>query len=614
MKVDFSGYVTKNNVKCTDGRTIQNGAFRHNDGQVVPLVWHHLHDDPENVLGKVYLEHRDDGVYGYGVFNNTSKAQTAKELVRHGDINSMSIHANKLVERNGDVFHGDIIEVSLVMKGANEGAKIENVSLSHADGTYTDLEDEAVITHAGYVDNFGTEDLHIDIYDEGGNIMYDPNDPYILHADDEMEDDDETVEEVFNSLTEKQKNVVYALIGAAISEQKESKKELKQSDEGGNFMKTNAFEKQGAYVSGGTLTHEDIQKVAQATFDECRNNQTNFKTALMHAAATYGIENIEILFPDAKNITNRPEFVKRQTEWVSTVLNGTKHTPFSRIKTQFADITADEARARGYLKGNKKIEEVFPVMQRVTTPQTIYKKQKLDRDDIIDITDFDVVAWLRAEMRVMLDEEIARAILIGDGRLVTSQDKIKEENIRPIWTDSDFYSHKLQLSTSATLDDLADAFIKSRLYYEGSGTPVAFMAPETVTDLMLQRNPQTKERLYKTETELRDAMRVSRIIEVPLFRDQVRAAAQTSTYEDNGAEPTAATKNYALKAIIVNLSDYTVGADKGGQVAMFDDFDIDYNQYKYLIETRISGCLTGYKSAVVIEQETATSATRARAR
>lgn len=590
MKVDFSGYVTKNDIKCTDGRTIRKGAFKDNDGMKVPLVWMHCQNDPTNVIGSVFLEHRDDGVYGYGVFNNNEKAIATKELVRHGDIDSMSIHANKLVERNGEVFHGDIIEVSLVTRGANSGAKIENVSISHGDGTYTDLDDEAVVHYAGDIDNFGDEDLHIDLYHADGSRVED--DEGVEHAD--GEDDGETVEDIFNTLTEKQKNAVYAIVGAAVADNtpdEESNNTVKHSDEGGNDMRQRAFEKQGPVTNDGELIHADtIEKVAKATFDDCVNNKTSFKDALKHAAEEYGITNIELLFPDAKTITNKPEFVKRRTEWVSKVMTGTKHTPFSRIKSVFADITADEARARGYLKGGKKIEEVFPVMSRTTTPQTVYKKQKLDRDDIIDITDFDVVAWLRAEMRIMLEEEIARAILIGDGRLVTSPDKIKEEHIRPIWTDDDFYSYKLQLAAAdaSNLDKLADAFIRSRLYYEGSGRPVTFMAPETVTDLMLQRDNDGK-RLYKTEQELADALRVSGIIEVPLFYNQIRT-------DTKG-------KKWALKAITVNLSDYTVGADRGGEITNFDDFDIDYNQYKYMCETRISGALTGHHCAIVIEAE-----------
>lgn len=604
MKVDFSGFVTKNDIKCTDGRTIKNGAFKHCDGMVVPMVWQHCTNDPGNILGKVYLEHREgEGVYGYGVFNNTEKAKTVKELVRHGDIDSMSIHANKLVERNGEVYHGDIIEVSLVTRGANSGAKIENVSISHGDGTYTDLDDEAVVHRIGDIDNFGDEDLHIDMYHSDGTPVDDPEDPYLEHED-EDEEDDETIEEVFNAMTDKQKNVVYALIGAAVADAKpdaETKNETKHSDdEGGNEeMRTNAFENQGR-VKTDELTHADLvangtyENVAKATFDEVFNRNIKFRDALKHAAATYGISNIELLFPDAKSLTNVPELVKRRTEWVSTVMSGTRHVPFSRIKSVFADITAEEARARGYIKGAQKIEEVFPVMSRTTTPQTIYKKQKLDRDDILDITDFDVVAWLRAEMRIMLEEEIARAILIGDGRLVTSPDKIKEDHVRPIWTDDPFYSLKMQIPASKAEDYsyLADTFVRARKKYEGRGTPVAFMAPETVTEMMLLRN-NNGDRMYKTEAELRDALRVSGIVEVPLFYGQTRTDATT-------------TKKYALNAIIVNLADYTVGADKGGEVTTFNDFDIDYNQEKYLIETRISGALTAYHSAIVIETEVST--------
>lgn len=602
MKVDFSGYATKAGLKCTDGRTIMKDAFKDCDGNAVPLVWQHLSNDPEMVIGKAYLEHRNDGMYCYGIFNNNPKALATKELLRHGDVDSMSIHANHLVERNGNVYHGEIKEVSLVMAGANPGAKIEHVTLMHSDGFSEELDDEAVIHHSGEVDNFGNEDLHIDFYHADGSIVDDPDDPYIEHADEEDANDDpdensgKTIEEIVNSMNAEQKQALYALVGAAKASEKN---EAKQSDEGGTKMKTNVFENQG--TQDKVLTHSDIvasgiyEKIARATFDDCNTNKTNFKDALKHAAATYGIENIEILFPDAKTVADRPEFVKRRTEWVSTVMSGTKHTPFSRIKSIFADITADEARARGYLKGNKKIEEVFPVMSRITTPQTVYKKQKLDRDDIIDITDFDVVAWLRAEMRIMLEEELARAILIGDGRLVTSPDKIKEDNIRPIWTDDPFYSYKLQIPTADAndLNKLADAFISSRNHYEGAGNPVAFMAPETVTDLLLQRDNDGK-RMYKTVQELADGLRVTKIIEVPLFYNKVRTDSTTS-------------KKYALNAIIVNLSDYTVGADKGGQVSMFDDFDIDYNQYKYLIETRISGALTAYHSAIVIETETTAS-------
>lgn len=614
MKVDFAGYVTKANVKCTDGRTIMPDAFKHNDGNVVPMAWQHLSNDPEDILGKMYLEHREDGIYGYGVFNNGRKAQAAKELLRHGDIDSMSIHANHLVERNGNVMHGDIKEVSLVLAGANPGAKIESVTLVHGDGFREEIEDEAVIHYIGEVDNFTGEGLHIDMYHADGELVEDPDDPYeeeLEHADDtkdDDEDDEETVEEVFNTLTDKQKNVVYALIGAAIEDVKaegssnrksndepKTTREIKQSDEGGIEMRTNPFEKQGPVEN--TLSHADIENVAKATFEEVTGRGVKFRDALKHAAATYGIDNIEVLFPDAKAISNTPELVKRRSEWVSTILNGTRHVPFSRVKSLFADITEDEARARGYVKGNQKIEEVFPVMTRTTTPQTIYKKQKLDRDDILDITDFDVVAWLRAEMRIMLDEEIARAVLIGDGRLVTSPDKIKEEHIRPIWTDDPFYSYKMQIPSAKANDYvyLTDTFVRARSKYEGTGTPVAFVSPETLTEMLLSRN-NNGERLYKTEAELRDTLRVSALIEVPLLYNQVRT-------DDKG-------KKWALNAVIVNLADYTIGADKGGEVTNFSDFDIDYNQEKYLIETRISGALVKYHGAVVIETETSGASTQ----
>lgn len=597
MNVDFSGYVTKNDVTCSDGRKIRKDAFQHNDGNVVPLVWQHLYNDPDMIIGKIFLENRDDGVYGYGTLNHTDKAETMRKLLEHGDITSMSIHANKLVERNGEVFHGDIKEVSLVVAGANPEAVIEHVTLHHSDGMETELDDEAVIHHSGIIDSFDGDGQVIDIYNQDGTLQH------ADEEDDEDESDGETVAEIFDTLTDKQKNVVYAMIGAAVEDASSSKttnsESMKQTDidEGGKEMKTTRpFETNGKVEKKGELTHSELENLAKDVFTDCQTNKTSFKDALMHAAASYGIENVELLFPDAQAVTNAPEFVKRRTEWVSTVLSGTKHSPFSRIKSLFADITADEARARGYVKGNQKIEEVFPVMSRTTTPQTIYKKQKLDRDDIIDITSFDVVAWLRAEMRVMLDEEIARAILVGDGRLVTSTDKIKEEHIRPIWTDDNFYAYHMELAKGATLDDLADSFVRVRNHYEGSGRPVTFMSPETVTDLMLQRDKDGR-RLYKTEAELADALRVSKIIEVPIF------SGLTRKYTPSGGSE----KTVKLNAIVVNLADYTIGADKGGQVSMFDDFDIDYNQYKYLIETRISGALTGYHSAIVIETDATAS-------
>ncbi len=598
MKFDFGGYATKCNMRCSDGVTIRKGAFKDCDGNIVPVVWQHLHDDPSNILGKAFLEHRDDGVYAYVALNDTEKAHTVKELLRHGDINSMSIYATKIEKIGSDVVHGDIKEVSLVLAPANPGARIEELSLSHGDGSISTIDNEFILRQSGEIDEYSAFDLPIDVYNPDGTLA---------HADDEDDEDedadDETIEDVFNTLNEKQKNAVYAIVGAAVMQAEEeaegkakpkavttTKKTttIKQS-EGGTQMTFNAFEGRKASPTEKTLSHSEIESIAKATFDECRRTNCSFRNALKHAVSDYGITNIDVLFPDATTLGNEPKLVKRKTEWVAKVLDGTSHTPFSRVKSIFADITEDEARARGYIKGSQKVEEVFPVMQRITTPQTIYKKQKLDRDDILDISTFDVVSWLRSEMRIMLEEELARAILIGDGRLVSSPDKIKEDHIRPIWTDEDFYSSKIQLPADAAMDDLADAFIKSRLSYEGSGRPVTFMAPETVTDLMLQRDKDGR-RLYKTEQELADALRVSAIVEVPLFYGQTRKVGD---------------KTYALDAIIVNLADYTVGADKGGEVNTFDDFDIDYNQYKYLIETRVSGALTGYHSAVVIEREVA---------
>lgn len=620
MKVDFSGYITKNDIKCTDGRTIKGGAFSHNDQAVVPLVWNHLHDDPENYLGNVYLENRPDGVYGYGTFNNSKKAQAVKELVSHGDLSNLSIYANKLQQDDfGNVYKGDIKEVSIVMAGANPGAKIEQVSLQHSDGTFTDLDDEAVIRHTGFIDE----------PDGAGAEIYNKDDEseepttVLEHADDGNNESGTKAGDVWKTITNKldetELDLIYAMIGEAAAQNESSAAQSDQDDntlthnEGGDDnMRRNTFEQYGvdksaAIKTGGELTHADIEKIAKATFSEMRDGGETFKNALSHATQEYGIENIEILFPEARVVNGQqPEWIKRRTEWVSTVLNGVKKSPFSRIKTRFADITADEARARGYMKGNKKVEEVFPVMQRTTTPQTIYKKQKLDRDDIIDITEFSVVEWLWSEMRLMLDEEIARAVLVGDGRLVTSADKIKEEHIRPIWTDDEFYSYKLQLPSTRTLMDLEDAFIRSKLTYEGAGSPIALMSPEAVTDLMLQRDKEDN-RKYKTEAELMAQLRVSRIIEIPLFYGLTRTG--KSVDDASGAD-----KTWALDGIIVNLSDYTIGTDRGGQIARFEDFDIDYNQYKYLLETRMSGALTGYHSAIVIEHETTAAGSRTAAR
>lgn len=557
MKYDFSGYATKNDLKCTDGRTIRKNAFKENDGAIVPLVWQHMHNDPSNVLGHARLENREDGVYCYGSLNDSPAGKNAKELLRHGDITSMSIWANQLVQKGSDVIHGVIKEVSLVLSGANPGAVIDNLTISHADGSMTDLDDEAFINF-GIAPSFGEE---------------------ITHADGE---DDETIGDIFNTLNEKQKNVVYYMISQALEglDMEHSDDDFEE-EEGEEDMKHNVFDKNDEN-KGTILSHADIQEI----FSDAQKCGS-LKEAFLAHTQSYGIENIDILFPDAKTVTNPPDFIKRDTEWVSGVLSGTKHSPFSRIKSTAADITADEARARGYVKGNLKKEEVIKLLKRITTPTTIYKKQKLDRDDIIDITDLNVVAWLKAEMRMMLNEELARAILIGDGREADDEDKINEEHIRPIWKDDDMYAHHVSVEDTATTEDLIETIIRSRKEYKGTGSPVFYTTTDVLIDMLLLKD-KIGRRLYNTKAEVASALGVSSIVEVPVMENQ--------SYADDSKD------THTLVGLIVNLKDYTVGADKGGEVSMFDDFDIDYNQYKYLLETRCSGTLTHPKSALVIEK------------
>lgn len=577
----FSGWATKNDLKCSDGRIIQRDAFKHQDGMTVPLVWQHLHNEPANVLGHAELENREDGVYVYAYLNESADALKAKELIVHKDIRSLSIFANQLVEKAKNVLHGTIREVSLVLSGANPGAKIDFVAVQHADGDLVDLDDEAII----YT---GLELIH-------GQLKEESTEKNLEHAEEE-----ETIGDVFETLDEKQANAVYAIIGQLLeSGEIEHTAEEDQSQEEGdskNLMKKNVFDgrNQG---DAPALTHADFSAILSegrrlgslregfeahvATLDEDTQ-------ALVHAG-TFGIDNIDYLFPDARNVTQEPTWIARRMGWVKTVMGGVRHSPFSRIKSMHADITADEARAFGYTTGNLKVEEVFPILKRTTTPTTIYKKQKLDRDDIVDITDFNVVAWLKREMRVMLDEEIARAILVGDGRGAVD-DKISETEIRPIWTDDTvIYVHQEIAAFADGTTDLIDDIIGMRVEYRGSGNPVCFMAPSLVTAMLLLRDTDLR-RMYRSEQELASELRVSAIIEVPAMEGLVHTPVATE---------------YALRAIVVNLSDYTVGADKGGEVNMFDDFDIDYNQQKYLIETRISGALTVPKSALVLEQLTA---------
>ena len=564
---DFSGYATRNDLRCSDGRTIRSGAFVDNDGGTVPLVWQHGHNSPDNVLGHALLENRNDGVYCYAKFNNGEQAKTAKELVKHGDVDSLSIFANKLTQRGGDVLHGNIVEVSLVLSGANPGARIDNVSLQHSDGSIEELDEAVIFT--------GLELSHADETEEDNSKEADVA-------------DEETVADVLNTLTDKQKDAVYYVIGQAIEDAQQDDTDDTDDTDKEEAMHSNIFE--GDDTLKGTddeiaLAHS---AVVDALEDARSHNLSSFKDAFLQHAGTYGIDNIEVLFPDARAVTDEPTFIKRRTDWVSGVLNDAKHSPFSRIKSIHADITDDKARALGYTKGNRKKEEVFKLLKRVTTPTTVYKKQKFDRDDLIDITDLNVVAWVKKEMRLMLDEEIARALLIGDGRDISSQDKINEENIRPIWKDDSLYAIKILLEKKVVGEDLVDAFIKSFADYEGTGSPKLYTTQTIVTELLLLKD-KIGRRLYETKASLAAALGVSEIVEVPVMKGAARDTKKNGKVD--------------LVGIIVNLADYTIGADKGGEVNMFDDFDIDFNQFKYLLETRISGALTQPKTAIVIERK-----------
>ena len=562
-KFDFSGWATKANLKCSDGRTIMKDAFKDNDGKSVPLVWNHQHNDPTNVLGHALLQNRDEGVYAYCTFNDSEAGKTGKLLVQHGDVCALSIWANQLKQNLNNVVHGNIREVSLVLAGANPGAFIDSI-IMHGEES-----DEDAIIYTG-------EDIVLSHSNESEDKKMDETDKNV------ETNKEETVADVFNTLSEKQKNVVYAIIGQALEEGEESDNE---ESEGGNEMKHNVFD-QTEEKNNDVLSHDAMNAIIS---DGKRFG--SLKESFLAHADEYGIKQIDYLFPEAKSLNNPPEFIKRETDWVSKVMNGVHRTPFSRIKSSFADITADEARAKGYIKGNLKKEEVFTLLKRSTTPTTIYKKQKLDRDDIIDITDFDVVAWLKSEMRMMLNEEIARAILIGDGRLSSSDDKINEQNIRPIASDAELYSVRVPVSVaaSATTDDKAKAMIraavKARKEYKGSGNPTFFTTEDWLTDALLLEDTMGH-RLYKNESDVAAAMRVSNIVTVPVME---------GAKGPNGGD---------LIGIIVNLNDYNVGADKGGAINMFDDFDIDYNQQKYLIETRCSGALTKPYSALVLELAT----------
>lgn len=692
MEYDFSGYATRNDLRCSDGRTIRAGAFKHNDGKKVPLLWQHGHNDPMNVLGHAILEDRADGVYAYCVLNSTPQGTNARTLIQHGDVVALSIYANELVEQatsNGkNVTHGNIRELSLVLSGANPGAFIDNVVIQHGDDNtvldseaiiYTGLEislehsesndsesedapaevsqDEETVVKANPNDVSVVEDSAVEaeaehsdlsvndvihsMTEEQQEVVYmlledalqhsitpiddgDTTISDIVHSMTELQqavvykllenalehssetnegdevselahEDDRTVKDVFDTLSEEQKNVVYYMIGEALDSADSDKSDVaSQSDLDSDPNNTIKHSKEGPSVQhnifengnvetakGATLSHADMTAIIKDA-----QKGGSFKEAVSEYALSHGIEDIDTLFPDAKAVATLPEFIARRTEWVASVMSGVRHTPFSRIKSMTADLTADEARAKGYVKGAFKKEEFFKVAKRVTTPTTVYKKQKLDRDDVVDITDFDVVAWLKGEMRLMLDEEVARAILIGDGRSAEDEDKINEENIRPIATDADLFQTTIWVNiddANSSAAEIVDAITLNRRHFRGSGTPTFYTTELVIAKLLLTKDTLGR-RIYSNVSELTDALRVSSIVAVEAMEAE----------ED-------------LVGILVNLADYTVGADKGGAVSMFDDFDIDYNAQKYLIETRLSGALTRAKSALVVRKVAATA-------
>lgn len=581
MTPDFSGYATKANIKCSDGRTILPDAFKDCDGNTVPLVWQHGHGAVDNVLGHAKLENRDDGVYAYGFFNDSSAAQNAKQAVKHKDVTSMSIYANQLQQDGGNVRHGVIREVSLVLSGANPEARIDNVYIKHSDGYREELDDEAVI--------YSGELMHSD---QSGS-----NEPKIQTEDDSESSDDgeETIQDVLDSMTPKQLEVTEYLVGVAASEAGEESSDDNETAEHsditpeGDNMNRNVFENNGeaaaVKASDNVLTHSEIKEI----FEDAQNNTKSLHQSIIaHAESKgYGVDNIEFLFPEAKTLQDTPEFVSRQMDWVNDVLSGARKVPFSRIKTVYADITHDEARAKGYITGNMKKEEYFGLAKRETHPTTIYKKQKLDRDDIIDVTTMDIVAWLWAEMRVMLNEEIARAVLFGDGRAVDDEDKIDEKKIRPIATDHEFFTHKIFVKKDIKAEEMVEAIIRAKKHYKGSGNLTLFASEDLITEMLLEKD-QMGRRLYADDNALRSALRVNKIT-------------TTDILDPDTMDPKS--RIAGLRAILVNMNDYVIGTDKGGEITRFDDFDIDYNQYKYLLEGRMSGALTKRKSAIAIWED-----------
>lgn len=556
---DFDGWATVAGIKCSDGRVISHHAFEQNDGAVVPLVWQHGHDNVTNVLGHAQLEKKPEGVYAYGFFNGSQQAEHARELIEHGDVTAMSIFANNLKQNGNVVQHGNIVEVSLVLKGANPKATIENVTMSHSDGE-------------GYSAIIKMGDGDVTHEDFEGSDSSD--------SEDESSDEDKTIGEILSTLTEEQLEAVNYLIAAAIDGESEDSEETNEETE--EDMKHNVFE--GDKSPENTLSHTDFAELVEAAK---RNNATLLEE-LKHA--DYGIDNIGYLFPDAKSVTDEPTFLDRDQSWVSVVMNGTKHSPFARIKSVFADIRDDKARAKGYAKkAQKKTEEVIKLLTRTTSPTTIYKKQRLDRDDIVDITDFNVVSWLKNEMKGKLNEEIARAILIGDGRQITDPDRVDDEAIRPILKENDLYAFHKSLDANTTDETLVDDIVLASADLEGSGSPTLFISKKRLVKMLLMKDKNGR-RLYETEASLASAIGVTKIVTVPQF--------EGLEHEIKGA-------NHELLAIVVDLRDYTIGSNAGAELGMAESFDIDFNQYKYLMETRLSGSLTAPYSALTISRKKA---------
>lgn len=583
MKFDFSGWATKNDLTCSDGRTIKHNAFKENDGQRVPLVWQHGHNAVDNVLGHALLENRDEGVYAYCALNDTSAADNARELVKHGDVKALSIYANRLDQRGADVIHGNIVEVSMVLSGANPGALIDNVALEHSDGSWTESEEEAII-YSGLTLSHDSGDTTEDTESMGKDEAYD--------------EDDLTVADVLETLDDDQRLAVAALIeeisGDVDDEDEEFdedydedyEEDAEHGDSGGDtLMHSNIFEGDARRNVGPHLSHADEEQI----FAEARMPGMTLRSAVLAHAADYGIKNPELLFPDATNLDPEPQRVMRENSWVSKVLQGSRHTPFSRVKTQWSNLTADNLRAKGYVKASRKKDVVYEVANRKTEPTTIYNKTKIDRDDVLDITTFNVVAWMQQNLRYSLEEELARAVLIGDGRQVSDENKIKETNIRPIWTDDELFSHKLLINKDAKTTDIIDAVRRSRKFYKGSGSPVLFTTNRFVCDI-LEIKDLNQRYVYETKQAVANALNVTDVIEVEVME---------------GAKREVGGKTQNLLGIIVNMQDYTMGSDKGGETSFFEQFDIDFNQQKYLLEARCSGALTKYKSAIVIEKASA---------